>query len=264
MLRGRWWIFGCGALLGCGQPPLSPRDPTPGVPHFTIATFNVEATHWSDPATVAAVGATGADVICLQEVTGEWEDVLRRTYSEKYPHMLYRPGGADGLGILSVYPLEDVSFLAAQRALWHPAWRVRAQTPAGWLQLVNVHLRNGTSGNGGQLNSLLTVPADHTLEIQRITEDCVHGVPTMIMGDFNEDGGAAVHFLETHGYEDVLPLYHPGQFTWRYDSFANEFSQALDHVMFDGATQPLNAWVLSAGNSDHIPVVAHFEASYAW
>jgi endonuclease/exonuclease/phosphatase family metal-dependent hydrolase len=265
MFDNRWALLVVVALPACGERPLTPRDPTPGVPHFTIATYNVEDIRSSDPETVAAVGEIGANILCLQEVTDDWAKVLRQTYSARYPYMLYRPGGADGLGILSEYPLEDLDYILAANGGWHPAWRVRAQTPAGWLQLLDVHLRNGTSGNGGQLHSLLTVAGDHRSEIERFTDESVHGLPTMIMGDFNEGvDGAAVDFLKTQGFQDALSLYHPGQFTWRYDSFANEFTQALDHLMFDAAVEPLNSWVVIAGNSDHIPVVGSFEASYVW
>ena len=38
----------------------------------------------------------------------------------------------------------------------------------------------------------------------------------------------------------------------------------IDHILFDRAFVPLNAYVLDSGNSDHLPVVAHLEASDVW
>jgi endonuclease/exonuclease/phosphatase (EEP) superfamily protein YafD len=61
-----------------------------------------------------------------------------------------------------------------------------------------------------------------------------------------------------------LPLYRPGQFTWRSRSLGAQFTEALDHILYDDSVEPLNAFAMNRGNSDHIPVVAHFEASRAW
>ena len=58
--------------------------------------------------------------------------------------------------------------------------------------------------------------------------------------------------------------YHPGQWTWRGRSVAGQFSLSIDHILFDGSMVPLDAWVSSPGNSDHNPVVAHFEAAQNW
>ena len=139
------------------------------------------------------------------------------------------------------------------------------KTPAGWLQILNVHLRSLTVGNGGTVNSYLTTAGDHRYEIQAFTADLTKDIPTMIMGDFNEPpDGTAVRYLEDQGYQNVLPLYHPGQPTWRHPGVAGEFETTLDHILFDGSVEPLNAWVINAGNSDHLPVMAHFEAAYDW
>src|SRR5688572_4089059 len=94
------------ALTACGPDVLEPRDPTPGAAHFKVATYNVLSEMSGDGATISTVGATDADVICLQEVTPEWREVLVARYSDEYPYMLFREHtGASGLGVLSRYPL---------------------------------------------------------------------------------------------------------------------------------------------------------------
>jgi endonuclease/exonuclease/phosphatase (EEP) superfamily protein YafD len=76
----------------------------------------------------------------------------------------------------------------------------------------------------------------------------------MVLGDFNDgENGDAVAYLATLGLTDALPLFHPGQFTWRHPSLANQFDEALDHVLFDEWVEPLNAYVVNQGRSDHIP-----------
>jgi len=45
---------------------------------------------------------------------------------------------------------------------------------------------------------------------------------------------------------------------------SGELSLTIDHILFDAALLPLNAWISDAGDSDHYPVVAHVEAAYRW
>lgn len=248
-------------LFACGPPPLEPRDPTPGLPHFRVQTYNVELTEYSDESTVDAVGAADADVVALQEVTPEWEDVLRERYSDRYPHMLFETdGGAGGLAVLSKYPLVDRGLLLGPGD-WHPAWHVVVHTPMGPVQLLDVHLRPMFSGGGGAAKSYLTAGDDHQSQVELYTDDCTD-LPTLILGDFNESpDGDAVKWLEGQGFRNALPLFHPGQETWRFRSVGNQLGETIDHIMFDDAFEPLNAYVEVQGDSDHIPVVAHFEPS---
>jgi endonuclease/exonuclease/phosphatase family metal-dependent hydrolase len=249
------------ALTACGPAPLTPRDPTPGVAHFELQTFNVEQSHFSDPATVAAVGAADADVLCLQEVQPEWETVLRATYAERYPEMLFQSAlGSDGFAVLSKYPLHDQGFHEGP-VEWHPAWHVVVDTPMGPVQILHVHLRSVFRGEPGKLESYLTLGQDHLLSIENFSNYCLEGLPTIVAGDFNEEpDGSAVHYLEQHGYRNALPLFHPGQGTWR-NPPAWQFEQTIDHVMFSASFDPLNAWVENLGNSDHLPVIAHLQAA---
>jgi endonuclease/exonuclease/phosphatase family metal-dependent hydrolase len=228
--------------------------------------YNVESDMQTDSATVEAVGAGDPDVIALQEVTPEWEDVLAARYAEQYPYQLYAAkGGAAGLAILAKFPIRDSGWHAGVAKDWHPAWHVLVDTPSGTIQLLNVHLRSAHLGNGNAVNSYLETNSDHEYQMSLFYNDCGDDIPTLVMGDFNEgvDGGG-VRFLEDRGFRNALPLYHPGQYTWRHSSVANQFTQTLDHILFDGHFEPLNAWVTRIGNSDHIPVYAHLEAAQPW
>ena len=253
-----------GVLTACPQRPLEPRDPSPGATHFTIQTFNVEFTDWDDPATVAAVGHSSADVLCLQEVTPSWQATLTARYGEQYPYSAYHVLGersTGGLAVLSRFPIEDLGIAPAPNG-WHPAWHLQVVTPAGPLQLLQVHLRSPLTGQNSALESYLRVEEDHRLEIELFFEPLRSNLPTIVLGDFNEDvDGAAVRFLELRGFVNALPLFHPGQGTWRYRSIANQLDRALDHIFYGPGLTPLNAWVHRSGNSDHLPVIAHLEFS---
>lgn len=252
------------ALAGCPERPLEPRAPTPGVFHFTVQTFNVEFGDSSDPVTVAAVGEADADIVCLQEVTPAWQAVLMARYAQRYPHMVFHvrgPTSTAGLAVLSRYPIDDQGVQPAPNG-WHPAWHLHVETPGGSVQLLHVHLRAPLNGRSGALESYLKVEDDHRLEIDQFAQVLEENRPTLVLGDFNEEAdGAALRFLEERGFTNALPLFHPGQGTWRYRSVADQFDRALDHILYGAGLAPLDAWVRRRGHSDHLPVVGHFELS---
>lgn len=257
----------CLATCGCGPAPLEPRDPDPGVFHFKIATYNVEYSDAHDESTVNAVGSTHADILCLQEVTPSWQTVIEDRYHDDYPYMLFRVTtdvSAGGLAVLAKWPLEELGFHPGPYG-WHPAWHVLVTTPEGPIQLLDVHLRAILDGRSNDVQAYLEVSEDHLTEIKQFSSACDGELPTIVAGDFNETpDGSAVHFLEKHGYDNALPLFHPGQGTWRHASIADQFDKALDHILFNDFFDPLNAYVKVKGHSDHIPVIAHFQVSQNW
>lgn len=245
------------ALTGCVEDGLAPRAPTPGVPHVTITSFNVDLKRANDPATVAAVVAADADIICLQEANRAWADVLRATYADRYPYMAFHGEGSGGLAILSRYPFQDLGVVPGFED-WHPAWHVLVDSPLGPLQILQVHLRPPVSKRGGYVASYLTIDSVHDEEIRRFSAQCDGAVPTVVLGDFNEDpDGTAVRYLEKRGFRNLLPLFQPGQETWRYGkSVGGQMVDTLDHILVNDSLDPLNAYVLYEGRSDHLPVTA--------
>jgi endonuclease/exonuclease/phosphatase family metal-dependent hydrolase len=246
---------------GCVEPPLRPRDPTPGVPHFSVTTFNVNLDMARDRATIAAVGAADADVVCLEESNATWEASLRAAYGRRYPYMLFRNAGrsAGGLAVLSRFPLHDEDLVPAFHAS-HPAWHVVVESPMGPVRLLVVHLRPLATSKEGYVTSYLNVDQEHAQEITYIEDHCQKDLPTLVLGDFNEDDdGAAVSYLCHNGFTDALSLFHPGQETWRMPSLLDQAVLTLDHVLYDEHFRPLNAYVMEVGNSDHMPVTVVVE-----
>lgn len=252
-------------LSGCTTlEVLAPREPTPGVPHLTVMTFNVHRDEAADAGTVSAIGEPDADIVCLQEITPAWERAVRARYATQYPYMVIAPQtDAGGLAVLSRFPLEDHGILRFQ-ADWHPAMRVVAQTPAGRVQLVHVHLRSMFEGRSNPLASFVKRSGDHVSEIRTYMEKAEPGIPTVVAGDFNENHtGKAVRWLEARGFQNALRLYRPRQHTWRGRTITRPVKMTIDHVLFDESFEPLDAWVARRGASDHYPVLAHLEVPAA-
>ena len=214
-----------------------------------------------DPATLAAIGQSNADVVCLQEMTATWRAAIETKYASAYPYRMFKVDeGAAGLGVLSRFPLRDGGWQEGPNG-WHPSWNHLVDTPNGTIQILNTHLRNAAGENGNAVESLLRTREDHLYEIKVFMAKCTKIHSTIVLGDFNEgNDGAAIEYLESDGFQNALPLFHPGQPTWRYArSVGGQFTQTLDHILFDASFEPLNAWVLDEGASDHMPVLAHLQ-----
>jgi len=265
-LRGlRWrrfagWALGLGLCLGagCSAPALAPRAAEPSASHFTLASFNLYFPAADDPETLETVGKTAADVIFVQEVSPRWEEVLRARYAQAYPYMLFAArSGASGLGVLSRFPVESAGLLPA--VFNHPAWLIRLRLPTADLLVLNVHLRATKRRGQGLLPGLLSMSSDHAAEIRAFLSQCP-GELSLVVGDFNEGpGGGAVEWLETQRFVDSLNRYRPGEPTWRALPLAGLYRSTLDHILFRGCVDALDARVLHSGNSDHWPLLAHFE-----
>jgi endonuclease/exonuclease/phosphatase (EEP) superfamily protein YafD len=240
-----------GGALGCSEAVPSPERPvSPG--DFTLGTFNVYFPAADDVETAAAVGETAADVLLLQEISPRWREVLEQRYASIYPHRLYAPaGGAGGLAVLSRFPLRDEGLIAP--AIKHPAWLVGVHTPAGDLEVLNVHLRASKRPGQNLLAGLFGMSSDHEREIRAFLAACRLD-PEIIAGDFNEGPhGGAVEWLTQRGYVDVLETQHPGTPTFR--ALGGLYKATLDHVLLRGAVSAVDAKVLRRGQSDHWPLV---------
>lgn len=247
-------------VAGCGEPPLTPVAPTPGAPHFTIMSYNVELTSAKEPRTLTAIGSSNADILALQEVTHDTEAILRERYAADYPHQLFHAaGGAGGLGVLSRFPLTDLGIRPGPGG-WHPAWHVEVEAPGLRLQLLNLHLRSLFSADSGILRSYLDTDRDHLRQIKDFSAEFDTEHSNIVLGDFNEGpDGPAIAYLEARGFSNLLPAFHPGQPTWRFRSVGGQFETTFDHILYDESLRPLNAWVEPRGSSDHLPVLGHFE-----
>jgi endonuclease/exonuclease/phosphatase family metal-dependent hydrolase len=252
-------------LPGCGWFGLAPRCPSPSAFHFTIATYNLNSDDGANPRTLDAIGLAKADIVCLQEITELWQMGIEWRYRASYPYRLFKidpGGGAAGLGVLSRFPIRDGGWHAGPNG-WHPAWHYLVDTPNGTFKILNTHLRMATGQHGNAIQSYFRSGADHEYEIRLFLSQNTDAVPTLVVGDFNEGpNGSAVRYLERLGFRNALPLFHPGEPTWRYPRWIIfQFTQELDHILLDGSFEPLDAWVVKAGASDHLAVVAHLQAN---
>ena len=86
------------------------------------------------------------------------------------------------------------------------------------------------------------------------------GLPTLILGDFNEDdSGRAVTWLLERGFTNVLGEFDRKTNTWQWPTSVYTFKGRLDHILYSPDLRGLQARVIRVEASDHYPVFAIFE-----
>lgn len=251
------WISVCVLGLGCVSNARGVDQPDPHGLEFAVVSYNVNFGLAGDPSTLAAVLDADADVLMLQETTPEWEELLRASpqLDERWPHATFHHCcGAGGLALLSRWPIDTFEVLdpPPDEDAWFPAARAVVQTPAGPVELLDVHLRPPVkTPEQGWLSALSTTPAVRLAEVEHHLPKLDAELPTIIAGDFNEgDGGRALRRLAEAGFVDVLETLDVRGPTWRWGGLRAR----LDHVLVDDRLDPLDGEVLDVGRSDHFPV----------
>jgi endonuclease/exonuclease/phosphatase (EEP) superfamily protein YafD len=226
-----------------------------------VLSYNVNYGLAGDPTTLGAIRDAGADVIFLQETTPAWEAALRRELSGDLPHMHFEHCcGAGGLAVLSKHPFRSDPVVDSPIG-WFPGWRIEVDTPVGSVQVLQVHLRPPVSDGGSWVSGYFSTGHYRHAEMHAYADSLTDGMPTIVLGDFNEESGDALELLEGRGMRDAVTEFHPDGDTWRWRTRLGSLSFLLDHVFYDDALDALDARILEAGRSDHLPILVLFERS---
>jgi len=252
------------SLLGCSseRTGLQPAVPAVG-PHFTLLTYNVNYGMPRPELALASLRQADADIVCLQETNEAWERSLRPGLAGMYPFMAFRhSSGAGGMAILSKRPFGEIHY-GPSEAGWFPSWVIVAETPAGPVQVANVHLHPAVTESGKVgAGAYLGTRNIREEEIQEVYPHIDAKAPAVFAGDFNEEeSGLAVEYLRSHGFTDALSRFDKSSPTWEWP-VSSSGSVALhlrfDHILYSRELRCLSARVIKAGGSDHYPVLAVF------
>lgn len=249
--------------IGCASEPVAASEPEPELEErseaieLSVLSYNVNFGLAGDSSGIAAIVDANADVVLLQETTPEWEDALRgsEAVTSAWPYIhFHHCCGAGGLALLSRWPIAELEILEPPVGpdAWFPAARAVIATPAGELELLDVHLRPPVkTEDQGWLGALSSTPAIREAEIRHYLPALDPELPTLIAGDFNEgDGGRALDVLRDAGFVDVLAQLQVRGHTWRWGALRGR----LDHVLVDERLDLIGGEILEAGRSDHLPL----------
>jgi endonuclease/exonuclease/phosphatase family metal-dependent hydrolase len=245
----------------CLRATRAARVPQRGEPTLTVLTYNVNYGTAGDLSTIEAIETAGADLVFLQETNKAWQRAAAQRLAARYPHQHWHHQPlAGGQAVLSKRPFAVRAVLPSPTR-WFPALRVVAESPLGPLQILAVHLHPPITEDGSWVRGYFGTDAERRTEIKAFTAALEPGLPTLVLGDFNEGtGGTTMRWLEQRGLRTVLPEYAPAARTWRWLVGFGLFllTAQFDHIVYDQSLEPLAARVLRAGRSDHLPVRAVF------
>ena len=245
------------AVAGCGQPAEAPSGP-----HFAVMTYNVNFGMPGAEQAVAAIDEADCDIVCLQETTPAWEKLLRARLGGRYPHMDFRHWrGAGGQAVLAKRPFREIDY-RKPLAGWFPGWLVEADTPTGAVQVLNVHLRPPLREDGqASVGAYFSTFGTRKDEVMELLTDVDANRPAVVAGDFNESESApAIRWAAGEGLSDALSRFDPHSNTWRWRVGSLTVRRRFDHILHSPHLHCLDARVLQRGQSDHLPVVATFQA----
>lgn len=234
---------------------------TPTGPQVRVLTCNV---NWGGPKrerTLDAIRRAGADVVCLQETSPAWERFLRPRLAARYPHARFRHHGlAGGHAVFSRWPVAELDAMRPPGGFF-PGWLLEAHTPIGPVQVLCVHLRPPCDERGRfGIRPYYWTKKVRLKEIQELFARLRPGLPTLILGDFNEkDNGPTLRWLGEQGFTDALREFDRSTPTWRWRYGLITLRGRLDHILCSRELRALEARVLRQGGSDHYPLLAVFE-----
>jgi endonuclease/exonuclease/phosphatase family metal-dependent hydrolase len=226
-----------------------------------VLTYNVNWGGARPDLAVEIIRDSGAQIVCLQETTPQWENNLRRALAKDYPFAEFRisrdrMGG--GLAFLAKVPAQQVAYIPSETG-WFDGWIMKFGTTIGPVQVINVHLRPPISDGGSWVSGYLTTDDDRRLEMERFYAKREVQTPTLALGDFNDgESSPVVRWLQNKGMVNCLPQFDRSSPTWKWKYGVITLKRRMDHILYSLELDCASARVIPAGASDHFPVEAIF------
>jgi len=227
--------------------------------NISVVSYNVNYSFINE-GVVEILGNIDADVVCLQETNVSWEKILTKKLKNKYPFISFKHyGTAGGLAVLSKLPIVKSNYIKNSVG-WFPAWMITVLNGRDSIQLLNTHLKPGLTPKGRiGWNAYFKAEEIHIQEIKNFMKFLNPVLPTIILGDFNEnDNGKSIKWLSKEGFFDALPLYDKKMKTWRWVILKGRY----DHLIFNRNITCSEAKVFKQGKSDHFPIYGEFDVTY--
>lgn len=212
--------------------------------NFTVVTHNVNAQNADPAGTARKVSASGADVVALEELTGEAVPAYRRALAGTYPFHTVQ----GTVGLWSKYPLRDSAPVDIKLG-WTRALRATVGTPHGDVAVYVAHLpsvrvKSDKGFTAGQ--------RDDSAEAlgEAIADERLGKV--ILLGDLNGTMNDRALAPVTSQLRSAQGAAGDGfGFSW-----PASFPMArIDQIMVRGM-DPVSAWTLPRTGSDHLPVAA--------
>ncbi|MDG4861781.1 endonuclease/exonuclease/phosphatase family protein [Streptomyces sp. T-3] len=211
---------------------------------LTVVTHNVNAENPDPAGTARKVAASGADVVALEELTGDALPTYKKAMAETYKYS-YTDGT---VGLWSKYPLQDNRPVDIKMG-WTRALRSTVETPKGQIAVYVAHLPSVRV----KLNAGFTAgQRDNSAEALGIAIRDEPIKKVVLLGDLNGTMNDRALSPVTSQLRSTQGAAGDGfGFSW-----PAAFPMArIDQIMVRGV-EPESSWALQDTGSDHLPLAA--------
>lgn len=236
VLTALWLVMFAGTLWPKGT----------GGGDLRVVTHNISAHNTSVQATADDLLAAHADLVAVEEISGDTGSILQDAFADRYPHRAL----ASTVGLWSRFPISSADPLDLGLS-WARALRAVVDTDRGSVAVYVVHLASVRVGMLGFRSSQRNVAI--RLLADKVAADPVRRV--IVMGDFNGSSyDRALHPLLDQVRSAQRLAGRGFGFSWP----ARLPLARIDQILVRGL-QPRRAWVMGRTGSDHRPVAASLD-----
>ena len=218
--------------------PLSWTAASAADTRVTVASQNVEAGSGTAAESAAALAATEAEVVALQEMDAESRESAGSVLDEVYPHRY----GVGTVGVWSVFPIENAQMLDLGLG-WKRGLAADLETPSGPVSIYVVHAASARPAASDERDVMLASLADHLARDENAR--------VIAIGDFNAGSSDRALGDITAQLSEANQDSGGFGFTWP----AGAPIVRLDHV-FQRGMEVVSNTTLRVGGGDHLAVVA--------
>ena len=232
-----------------------------------VATFNVNYANRLGDEVLDAIAESKADILCLQETTGQSEGFLRKHLAATYPefHSVGHQGHyyAERFVFASKTKPRDVVFVPPQDGLFgfYCATFLCGGTD---VRVINVHLtpfgvpREATILEG--MAAIAATESKHVGEMAGILKAVDDSLPTIIAGDFNSlSSFQAPTILVESGFVDSFASIHVDADkhpTWHWPTRPLPLKLRIDYIFHSKHFQTVDSTIVRRNGSDHFLLVS--------
>lgn len=221
--------LGLGLYLygGLFLPHLRAARAAPNTSHLVVMTYNILGNKADSSALIAALRASDADIIALQELNAPLAAAIAQQLGHDYPYQVLEPVDKNnGMGVISRYRLEQIHAELPGDWLGKPQI-LRVDLDGNAITFVNIHCTSINTSWFAWQQTLERAAYKRETQAQSLADFAVqHDAPLILVGDFNTTDQTAAYRILSSQIHD----------TWREAGFG------LGHT-FPGPHAPLGAMV---------------------
>lgn len=232
----------------------------------SILTYNLFFKNKYPNPIIKEIKEVEADIVILQELTSDWDQVLKNTIYKKYKYQkTYINNGTHGLAVISKYPIQSCEYLKNSSGL--PVNQIcKIKINDKDLILVNSHLSSPAIAVENPEKFLTYYKAntqrrfDQWETLNKYLNKKYPNNLQIVAGDLNTMKIEPLYREIRHEWNDLFTKKGSGP-SWNFPNSSRIPYPliTLDYILFKGNIKPIESKILKGSSSDHFAVFGKVE-----